>query len=483
MTCSRTVGVIGAGPAGLTAAYELAGQGVQVDVFEAGPKVGGMAGSFSLWGQVVDYGPHRFFSTDDRVNRVWHEVIGDDYDMVDRLTRIYYRRTFFDYPLKAMNALKGLGVGEAIACVASYGWQRLFPEKDESTFEGWVSNRFGKRLFRIFFKSYSEKLWGIPCRALDADFAAQRIKRFSLSEAIKAALLGARRITHKTLVDQFAYPTGGSGDLYDKMAEALVAAGGRLHLATPVRRVTFDTDGRPRIELGTGEVRTYDHVISSMPLTALVAGLNPPAEVAQCAARLRYRNTILAYLEVEGAGLFPDQWIYVHSPELRTGRITNFRNWLPSLCGQSRNTIVCLEYWCNDDDALWTMADGDVAALARREMAATGLTGGAGILNAHIVRVGKSYPVYGHGYRQNLAPVEAFLSRFPRLHAIGRYGAFKYNNQDHSILMGVLAAENIIAADGEDGHPPRHDLWQVNTDTDYQEAGRITDTGLQKAAP
>ncbi|WP_044561989.1 FAD-dependent oxidoreductase [Azospirillum sp. B4] len=478
MTSSRTVGVIGAGPAGLTAAYDLARQGVQVEVFEAGAKVGGMAGSFPLWGQMVDYGPHRFFSTDDRVNRVWREVIGDEYDMVDRLTRIYYRRTFFDYPLKALNALKGLGLVEAFRCVGSYGWQRLFPDKDESTFEGWVSNRFGKRLFSIFFKSYSEKLWGISCRDLDADFAAQRIKRFSLSEAIKTALLGARTVRHKTLVDQFAYPVGGSGDLYDTMARRLRDAGGRLHLSTPVRRVTFDADGRPRIELPSGEVRPFDHVISSMPLTALVAGLNPPAEVAACAARLRYRNTILAYLEIEGTGLFPDQWIYVHSPDLRTGRITNFRNWVPSLCGKSPNSIVCLEYWCNDDDALWSTADGDIAALARREMAATGLTGGAPILNAHIVRVGKSYPVYGHGYRQNLAPVEAFLSGFPRLHAIGRYGAFKYNNQDHSILMGVLAAENIMAA--TEGAAPRHDLWLVNTDTDYQEAARVTDTGLEK---
>lgn len=472
---TQKVGIIGAGPAGLAAAYELTKQGVSVDVFEGGRSLGGMAGSFALWGQIVDFGPHRFFSTDGRVNAVWREVMGDDYDMIDRLTRIYYNNTFFDYPLKALDALKGLGFPEAVRCIGSYGLARLFPQVNETTFQSWVSNRFGSRLFEIFFKSYSEKLWGISCDDLDADFAAQRIKQFSLSAAIKAAILGTQGSRHKTLLDQFAYPKRGSGDLYRKMGGKIEAGGGRIHLDAPVRRVGIDQAEKPFIELRTGEIGRFDHVISSMPLTALVAGLDPPAPIAECAARLRFRNTILCYLEIEGDSYFPDQWIYVHSPNLQTGRITNFRNWSPSLCGQSPNTIVCLEYWCNGDDSLWSTPDAQIGVIARREMLEAGLAGNATILNDHVVRVAKSYPVYGRGYRRNLEPIEQFLRTFPRVHPIGRYGAFKYNNQDHSILMGILVAENIAGS-------AAHDLWKINTDGNYQEAGALSETGLLKAA-
>ena len=469
----KAVGVIGAGPAGLTAAYELAKAGVAVEVFEGADRVGGMAASFDLWGQIVDFGPHRFFSTDPVVNRVWSEVIGDDYDMVDRLTRIYYKGKFFDYPLKAFNALFGLGVFQSTLCVASYAAARFFPRKDEGSFENWVANRFGYRLYSIFFKSYSEKLWGISCRELDADCAALRIKKLSLIEAIKAAVLGGGGSKHKTLVDQFAYPRRGTGSFYEKMAERIVEHGGRIHLRTRVRSVSHRETGEAEIVLTDGSVRRFDHVVSSMPLTDLVLGLNPPEEIAQKVQRLRYRNTILVYLEIQGDHLFPDQWIYVHSPDLDTGRITNFRNWVPTLYGDKPNTIVCMEFWSYDADAVWTEADEATVERAKSEMLSTGLVGDARILGGHVVRLRKSYPVYNRGYRDNLAPVERYLSGIPTLTAIGRYGAFKYNNQDHSILMGVYAAQNILGQ-------TQHNLWAINTDYEYQEGAKIADTGLQK---
>jgi protoporphyrinogen oxidase len=337
-----------------------------------------------------------------------------------------------------------------------------------------VTNRFGARLYEIFFKAYSEKLWGISCKDLDADFAAQRIKKLSLLEAIKGALFGGGGKKHKTLVDRFAYPRLGTGSFYRKMAEKIEAKGGRILLRTPVRKVRILEGGGGEITLTDGTVKTYDHVVSSMPLTDLVLGLEPPEEIVAHVRKLTYRNTILAYLEIEKSDLFPDQWIYVHSPDLDTGRITNFRNWLPSLYGDNPNTILCMEYWCYDADQAWRESDEWLIARAKDEMARTGLLGGARILGGKIIRIGKSYPVYGRNYRQHLEPVERYLSTVPSLTPIGRYGAFKYNNQDHSILMGVLAARNILGK-------AHHDLWQVNTDYDYQESAKIGETGLEKS--
>jgi len=478
------VAVIGAGPAGLTAGYQLAKGGAQVDVFEASDSVGGLSRTIDLWGQRVDLGPHRFFSSDGRINRLWLDVVGDDYRMVDRLTRIYYRRRFFHYPLKPANALKNMGPFEAGRCTASYLRQKLRRRADAGrdeaeTFESWVVDRFGRRLFEMFFQSYSEKLWGIPCSELDADFAAQRIKKFSLGEAIRSAV-GFTRNKHNTLVDRFAYPTGGTGMIYERMAEEIRRRGGSVQLGKPIRGVLSDRTelhvvgpkGRtPRasrrvrgVELTDGSRRTYDQVVSTMPLTLLVRGLGDlPSEVQTAVDALKFRNTILIYLHVDGNDLFPDQWLYVHSPELNTGRITNFRNWVPELYGDRPSTILALEYWCYDHDEMWSAGDLQLVALARREMAATRLVDPSAIREGHVVRLPRCYPVYRRGYKQHVAKIVEWLKTFQGLTAIGRYGSFKYNNQDHSILMGMLAAENLLTRRG-------HDLWAVNTDYDsYQE--------------
>lgn len=472
---TKTVGIIGAGPAGLTAAYQLAKRGFQVTVCEAGDAVGGMAKTIPLWGQLVDLGRHRFLSADPRVNTIWLEAVGNDYEILNRITRIYYRGNLIDYPLKPFNALSHLGWFEAMRCLASYAKAVFFPQRDTTTFEAWVSNRFGRRLFSIFFKSYSEKLWGISCRELDADFAAQRIKKFSLLEAIRVAVGKARTTRHKTLAEQFPYPKLGSGLVYERMAQSITANGGTVLLNTPVRAVhpRFGETGAIQIELTNGEVRDFDHVISSMPITQLVEKLNAPPGIQEHARQLRFRNTILVYLSIESTDLFPDQWIYVHSPEVRTGRITNFRNWTSEITRDQPETILCLEYWCSDNDEIWRADEAALAKVAMDDLLRLTFLTGVRVKASTVRRVPKCYPVYGRGYKTHVTALAEFLNGIEGLTVIGRYGSFKYNNQDHSILMGALAAENI--ADGA-----RHDLWQLNTDYEYQEASRIEATGLSR---
>ncbi len=472
------IAVIGAGPAGITAAYKLSGEIssgkiTQLDVYEISNHIGGLSKSLEMWDQTVDLGPHRFFSQDPIINKLWLEVVEKEYDIVNRQTRIFYKNTFFEYPIQASNALRGLGLFEATLCVLSYLKQIVFPYKKTDTFESWVSNRFGKRLYRIFFKVYSEKLWGISCDQLDSDFAAQRIKKLSLFEAIKNALFQGKNNKHATLVDQFAYPLKGTGSVYSKMAEKIIANGGKIHLNTGVEKVI--TSGRviTGLELNNGNIVNYDKVISSMPLSLLVTRLpETPYDIKELAHSLRFRNTILVYLSIDKTNLFNDQWLYIHSDDLKMGRITNFRNWVPELYGKNQETILCLEYWCNFEDADWQMDDESYIKLGTEEITKTGLIGNGNVIAGKVVRIPRCYPVYFKGYKEKLKPIEDYLDTIENLQVIGRYGAYKYNNQDHSILMGIMAAENVF-------HPGKNELWTINTDYEvYQESSVITKTGL-----
>jgi protoporphyrinogen oxidase len=474
-TKKKRVAVIGAGPAGATAAYILAKKGAEVHLYEASPFVGGMARSIELWGQIVDIGPHRFFSSDPRVNKLWLEVIGKDYKMVDRLTRIFFRNKFYYYPVKAGDALKNLGIIEAARCVGSYAWQRVKPGGKElgNTFESWVVARFGKRLYRHFFKTYTEKLWGIPATELDSEFASQRIKKLSLWEAMKSAIFGGGGQKHKTLVDQFAYPNNGTGEVYNRMRDYVKKHGGKVYLKTPVEQVITSGKTVKGIRLVGGEERMYDDIVSSMPLTILVSRLkNVPPKVENANKSLKFRNTLIVYLQVKAKEIFPDNWIYVHSSELRTGRITNFRNWVPSINRDKKESILAMEYWCFDEDDFWHWDDKQYIELAKEEIVKTGLIKSNQIIEGKVVRVPKCYPVYRHGYKKGLKLVEDFLRDYKHLQIIGRYGAFKYNNQDHSILMGIMAAENIM-------NNAKHDLWDINSDYEYQESSTITASGLE----
>ena len=462
----KRVAVIGAGPAGLTCALELAKKGFKVDVFEASAHVGGLSRSFELFGQVVDLGPHRFFSLDPKVNAFWKSHVGDEYIHVNRLTRIFYNQKFFYYPIRAVDALLKLGLVEAFLCGLSFFVAQFRRRGGEKTFEEWVSKRFGYRLYSIFFKSYSERLWGIPCTELDADFAAQRIKGLDLFEVLKSAFTGGGGKKHKTLVDEFTYPKMGCGQVYERLAYCLKALGGSIHLKARVRRIMTEGLNVSGLELDDGSIHRAEIVVSTAPFTDMVLGVPSIAEVHEVARQLTYRNTTLVYLCVTKLDVFKDNWIYVHEKNLQTGRISNFRNWSPYMIQGRNEAILALEYWSYDGDSIWNMDDAALIFLATQEMTQTGLVKRSEISAGHVERLHRSYPVYSCGYREKMDVLQDAVAQISDLYFIGRNGAFKYNNQDHSILMGLLAAENI--AEGK-----HHDLWKTNTDYDYQEGARI----------
>lgn len=465
----KTAIIIGAGPAGLSCAYKLAKQGIKVDIYESSSYIGGMSQSMELWGQRVDLGPHRFFSKDKGINLFFNELIKSDYTLVDRLTRIYYNNKFFNYPIKIFNVFKNLSLNVIIQILWDYFKIRIYPIKNPQTFEDWVTNRFGHKLYEIFFKHYSEKLWGIPCSKIDADWAAQRIKSLSLWAAVINAILGDKNNKHKTLVDQFAYPNNGTSTIYERAAEYVTNNGGHLYLSSPVKRLIKDeSDKVIAVELEDGSIKVGDYFVSTMPLTTVILGLdNVPNNIREASDKLYYRNTILVYLEVDSMHLFRDNWLYIHSPEVKHGRITNFRNWSKELYRDKKTTILCMEFWAFDDDDIWKKSDEELSNIAALEIRKLDLFSvSTEILNTKVVKISKSYPVYETGYKKNLNLIERWLDQIPNLYPIGRYGAFKYNNQDHSILMGIAAAKKIT--EGLD-----IDLWKINTDDEYQENAKI----------
>lgn len=463
--------IIGAGPAGLACALQLAKEDFDVHVYEASTNVGGMAQSIELWGQIVDLGPHRFFSKNIRINEFFKELIKNDYTLVNRLTRIYYNKRYFNYPLKLFNVLGNLNPFTVVQILYYYIIQRIFPIKDPKSFEEWVKNRFGSKLYEIFFKNYSEKLWGITCDKIDADWAAQRIKSLSLFAAVKSALVGNRGNKHKTLVDQFAYPNQGTGQIYTNAASSIRELGAQIHLKSAVKNVINDGGKVTGIRLFDDSEVYADLVISSMPITNLIKGFaSVPKEVLDACSKLYFRNTTLVYLEVDSAELFEDNWIYIHSPKVLHGRITNFRNWCPGIIRGKSTSILCLEFWSFNEDELWKASDDFLTDLAQKELRVLGLIGDHHkVLNSHTIKVPKCYPVYERGYQEHLDIIVSYVKKYQNLKLIGRYGSFKYNNQDHSILMGILCADNVIQGVDE------VDLWQINTDIEYQEEGRVKD--------
>lgn len=470
--------IIGAGPAGLSCGYRLKkeNKAIEVEIYEASPFVGGMARSFELWRQRVDLGPHRFFSKQREVNEFFNELVGDDFTLVNRQTRIYYRKRFFDYPLRLGNVLINLPLKVILQILWHYFFQVIRPIKDPKTFEDWVTNRFGRKLFEIFFKHYTEKLWGIKCSHIDADWAAQRIKKLTLMQAVFSAIFGNRKNRHNTLVDQFVYPKNGNGVLYERAADFISQNGGRVVTNSKVKKVLLNK-ARTKVlgvELTDGTVVNATHVISTMPITTLIKSFDDvPDSVAKAADSLYFRNTILVYHEFDKKDLFTDNWLYIHSPEVQHGRITNFRNWCDTLTKGKATTILCMEFWCFDKDKIWTDDDQRIIDIAKKEIRQIQLLpADAKILNSKVIRVPKCYPVYETGYQKHMNVLVEYFRLIDGLHLIGRYGAFKYNNQDHSILMGLLAAEKIIDNSSVD-------LWKINTDTEYQEDGKIKDVLVQ----
>jgi protoporphyrinogen oxidase len=438
-------------------------------VLERDDIVGGIARTVEYKGYRFDVGGHRFFTKVKPVQDLWHELLGADMIRRPRLSRIFYKGSFFSYPLKPMNALIGLGLFETIRCVASYGKARMFPTQPEDNFSAWVSNRFGKRLFEIFFKTYTEKVWGIPCDEIQAEWAAQRIKGLSLLTAVKNALLGERAANKgeviKTLIDEFEYPRLGPGMMWERARDLIEKAGSRVVMQSRVDRVEWSPEGVTAAVAG-GRRYEGDAFLSSIAIRDLVEAMDPPPppEILAAARRLRYRDFLQVALIVDSPDLFPDTWIYIHEPHVRLGRIQNFRNWSPEMTPDPAKSCLGLEYFCFEGDELWSMPDEELKQLGRRELGALGLIGSAAVLDGAVVRMPKAYPVYDADYPEALRTVREFLATLPNLQLTGRNGMHRYNNQDHSMLTAMLAVRNLLGAN--------HDLWQVNVDQEYHEEGR-----------
>jgi len=467
---SAPVVILGAGPAGLTAAYELARAGTRSIVLERDDIPGGISRTAEHNGYRFDIGGHRFFTKVQLVEDFWREVLGDEMLLRPRLSRIYYNNVFFSYPLKPTNALFGLGLWETTRCMASYAWARISPQKPEDNFATWVSNRFGKRLFEIFFKTYTEKVWGIPCEEIQAEWAAQRIKGLSLRTAILNALFGGRSRGKdgviKTLIDEFLYPRLGPGMMWTRTTELVREAGSEVLFEKPVTRVAWREGAVEAVE-AAGELFEGQHFINTMAIRDLVEALDPPPpdEILAAARRLRYRDFLTVALVVRQRDVFPDTWIYVHDAKVRLGRVQNFKNWSPEMVPDPETTCLGLEYFCFEGDDLWTMSDADLIELGKREIGQLGLIDPALVSDGSVVRMPKAYPVYDGPYKQAVETVRRFTeTTLPNLQLTGRNGMHRYNNQDHSMLTAMMAARNILGSS--------YDLWEVNVDQEYHEEGR-----------
>ncbi len=473
------VAIIGAGPAGLTAAYLLSKNNTPVTVLEADPVyVGGISRTASYKGFHFDIGGHRFFSKSKEVNEFWQEILPDDMLDRPRSSRIFYGGKFFAYPLKAFEALMKLGVFRSTLCVLSYAKARLFPVPNPTNFEDWVSNQFGKRLFNTFFKSYTEKVWGIPCKEISADWAAQRIKGLSLGSAIKNALLPAKQSKDpnnviKTLINSFKYPRKGPGMMWEACAEKTIALGGQIRMGSKVTGLGYDSETATwtvQYTDANGDVQTLEaeHVISSAPMRELIRGLNPAVteRTLRAAEGLKYRDFLTVMLILKNRDAFADNWIYIHDPKVKVGRIQNFRSWSPEMVPDPELACYGLEYFCFEHDGLWDSSDEELIQLAKRELMQIGLAKEGDLMDGTVVRQKKAYPVYDDHYAQNVLTIrEELETRYPNLHLVGRNGMHKYNNQDHAMMTAMLCAENILA------DTKLYDLWAVNGDAEYHEGG------------
>jgi len=467
--------IVGAGPAGLTAAYQLSKLGIGSTVLEADRQVGGLSRTVNYQGYRFDIGGHRFFTKVPLINELWKEMLGEDFLLRPRLSRIHYDGHFFDYPLKATNALAGLGPIEALLVGMSFGKAKLFPHAEETNLEQWVANRFGHRLYEIFFKTYTEKVWGIPCNEISADWAAQRIKNLSLPEAVRNAFFGNGKSKHgeiiTTLIEQFNYPRFGPGMMWERCEELLAAQGNETVRGIKIEKIRH-RHGRVECVYGRtqeGESVEFggDEFISTMPLRSLIRALSPapPDEVIEAANKLRYRDYLTVVLIAKREKVFPDNWIYIHSPEVKMGRIQNYKNWSPHMVPDPTRSSLGLEYFLWDKDEEWNWSKDRLVELGIQECARIKLIEPDEVEDGTVVRMKKAYPVYDQHYQESLTTIRRYLEIIGNLQTVGRNGLHRYNNQDHSMLTAVYAARNIV---GEN-----HDVWSVNTEMEYHEEARV----------
>lgn len=461
--------VVGAGPAGLTASYELSKQGIRSVVLEKADKVGGISRTEVYKGYRFDIGGHRFFTKVDAVQKFWKEVLGDEFIKVPRMSRIYYGGKFYDYPLSLFNTLMNLGIWQSFLILLSYFESKvkskLNPGREPESFEEWVTDRFGERLYRIFFKTYTEKVWGIPCDKIRADWAAQRIQGMSLKRAVLNALFGSQ--TSKSLIKEFDYPRLGPGMMWERCQEILDDKGSPVHLNTQVVKVERQGKRITRVVAKQGDETLEfkgDNFISTLPVTLLLRKMDPlpPPHVLEAANGLKYRDFLIVSLIINQDNLFPDNWIYIHSPEFKVGRIQNFKNWSPAMVPDAGKTCLGMEYFCSEGDPIWEMDDSELIKLASRESVDLNLVKKlSSIQDGTVIRQHKAYPVYDGEYRKHLKVIQEYIETFENLQTVGRNGMHRYNNQDHSMLTAMLAVKNLL---GE-----HHDLWDVNTERSYHE--------------
>jgi protoporphyrinogen oxidase len=483
--------VIGAGPAGLTAAYQLTKTRNPVVVLEADDVVGGISRSVERDGWRFDIGGHRFFTKVRPVEDLWHEILPDgEFLTRPRMSRIYYGGQFYDYPIRPMNALKNLGVAEAARCVGSYLSTRLRPPRQNASLEDYIVANYGRRLYSHFFKTYNEKVWGVSASEISADWGAQRIKGMSLFSAVwepvRSRLPGGRRHPSKqvtSLIEEFQYPKLGPGMMWERCHELVTRGGGDVRFNSRVVEIELGPGGAKTVVYECGGRKTRipaSHVISSMPFSDLARVMRPsaPFDVRRAADDLHYRDFLTVALIVPAEAGFPDNWIYIHDPEVKVGRVQNFASWSPFLVKDGR-TCLGLEYWVTEGDEMWQMSDDDLVAMASKELEAIGLASASMVERGYVVRMPKAYPVYDEGYRAAVEVIRRWMaSEVPNVHPVGRNGMHKYNNQDHSMYTAMLTVQNITAG-------TRHDVWSVNVDDEYQEelaTGRATGEGALERA-
>jgi protoporphyrinogen oxidase len=472
--------VIGAGPAGLTAAYSLAQRtDARITVLEGDDYVGGISRTVQYNGFRFDLGGHRFFTKIAPVEALWHEILGEEFIKVPRLSRIHYNGKFFDYPLKARNALSGLGMIQALRIVLSYVKWHYRPYPVEENFEQWVTNRFGRRLYETFFKTYTEKVWGLPCTEIRAEWAAQRIQGLSLARAIlNATSMNKRSTTIKTLVNEFQYPRLGPGQMWEACRDRIVERGHKVLMGHWASRIMLEGDKVLGVVASTPEgdrMFPAEHVISTMPVRSMVRALNPAVDpqVAAAADGLSYRDFVLVALMLKRDRLFPDNWIYIHTPGVKVGRVQNFNNWSTAMVPETGTTCLGMEYFCFEGDQIWSKPDAELIQMAAGELETLGLATRADVTDGHVVRVPKAYPIYDSAYRDHLTCIRQTIDAIPNLHTVGRNGMHKYNNQDHSMLTAMMAVDNMLGAS--------HDIWNVNTDYEYHEEQRVDPAEARQA--
>ncbi len=481
---SRPVVVIGAGPAGLTAAHRLAQSGDPVVVVEADDVVGGISRTVERDGWRFDIGGHRFFTKVGPVEEFWHQVLPpEDFLLRPRMSRIFYDGKFYDYPIKLFNALANLGVVEAFRCGMSFLWVRIRPPRDLTTLEGYIVSNYGWRLYHHFFKTYNEKVWGVPASELSADWGAQRIKGMSLWDAVwepvRSSFAGRRQDKSRqvtSLIEEFQYPKLGPGMMWERCRVQVEDMGGSVRMETSATRVHVEDGAAVAVSVRSGdEVERLEaaHVISSMPLTALARIVDPPVpdEVLHAASDLHYRDFLTVALVVPADRGFPDNWIYIHSPDVKVGRIQNFGSWSPFLVKDGR-TCLGMEYFVFEGDDLWCCDDADLVAQATKELATIGLVEPSDVEAGYVVRMPKAYPVYDDHYRDNVGVIRRwFEAHAPNVHPVGRNGMHKYNNQDHSMYTAMLTVENI--------HGAHHDIWSINVEEEYHEVDGERGDGVE----